>query len=409
MPQTVEAIDHAKAAGVPIVVAINKIDKEEANPERVKRELTEHGLVVEAWGGDTIAVEVSAKAKLGLEDLLENLLLVADVQDLKGNPHRRAEGVVLEANLDTSRGPMATVLVHNGTLKVGDTIAAGNTSGRIKAMFNDRGKPLKKAEPSMPAKILGLSAVPSAGDLLTGFSDDKSARAYLESRSRSQQDGGPAGPITLQEINARIQAGQIKELNLVLKTDVHGSIEPIRQSLEKLGNENLRVKLLHLASGTVTESDVMLALASKGIVIGFNTRPEPGARRLAEQEGVEIRQYNVIYQLVEDIEKALTGLLEPTYVDVVDGHAEVRQVFKLGKREQVAGSYIRDGKVTRNSLVKVMRGRDVLVESAHIGSLKRLKDDAREVLAGYECGIVLEGFNDFEEGDVMEFFHKERQ
>ncbi|MBI4497696.1 MAG: translation initiation factor IF-2 [Chloroflexi bacterium] len=407
MPQTVEAINHAKAAGVPLVVAINKIDKPEANPERAKRELAERGVLIEEWGGDVVCVSVSAKAKQGIPDLLENLLLVAEIQELKANPERPAEGVVLEAQLDTSRGPMATVLVHNGTLSVGDVVVAGNTMGRVKAMFNDRSKAVKRAGPSTPVKILGLSAVPQAGDVLTAMPDEKAARAVLaeQERSRAGQEGAP---VTLQDLYNRIQTGQVKELDVVLKTDVHGSIEPIRSSLEKLGNDKVRVKVLHMAPGTITESDVMLALASKGIVIGFNTRPEPGARRLAEQEGVEIRQYHVIYELAQDIEKALSGLLEPVWVDVVDGHGEVRKVFRLGKHGAVAGTYVRDGKITRNSTVRVLRGKEALAEDK-VASLRRGKDDVREVAAGYECGIGLENFHDFQEGDLLEFAHKERR
>ena len=409
MPQTIEAINHAKAAGVPIVIAINKMDRPDAAAERVKRELAEQSVLVEDWGGDIVCVPVSARTKEGIPALLENLLLVADILELKANPGRRAEGVVIEAELDTTRGPMATLLVHSGTLRVGETVLAGKSIGRVKAMFDHHGKPIRTVGPSMPAEVLGLGTVPHAGDIVTVVADEKAGRALLAEQERRQavQDQGFT-PVTLQDLYNRIQAGQVKELNVILKADVHGSIEPIRNSLEKLGNESLRVKVLHVASGTITESDVMLALASKGIVIGFNTRPEVGARRLAEMERVEIRQYNVIYELVQDIEKALSGLLEPVFFDVIDGHGEVRQIFKLGKRDAVAGSFLRDGKINRNLSVKVLRGKDVLAEDK-IASLRRGKDDVREVNAGFEFGVALEHFHDFQEGDVLEFSHREQK
>ena len=409
MPQTVEAIDHAKAAAVPIVVALNKIDLPNANPDRVKQQLAERGLVLEEWGGDVICVLVSAKTKEGIDHLLENILVVAEVADLKANPNRLARGVVVEAGMDTTRGPMATVLVQKGTLKQGDVLIVGEAWGKVKAMFNEHGRRTKTAGPSVPAKILGLGTVPLAGDLVVAVNDERTARAVVQERQRQREAAAfrEHHTLSLDTLFGEISAGKIKELNIILKTDVQGSIEPIRMSLERLSTDEVRVKIIHSGSGSITESDVMLALASKGIVIGFNTRPEPGARRQADVEEVDIRHYNVIYELVEDVEKALKGLHEPVYKDVVEGHAEVRQIFKVGRQGSFAGSYVRDGTITRGALVRVVRA-GAPITSTEVASLRRFKDDVREVQSGYECGIGLANFDAFEEGDILEFYRRER-
>jgi translation initiation factor IF-2 len=409
MPQTIEAIDHAKAAGVPIVVAINKVDKDNADPDRVKQELTNYDLVWEQYGGDTVMVPVSARTKAGLDDLLENLLLVAELQELKANPNRPAQGVVVEARVDKNRGPVATVLVQTGTLRPADTVVVGDTWGKIKAMFDDKGRRMKEAGPAVPSEILGLNGVPAPGDRLAVVQDEKVAKTIVTERERSKQLGGATGhSVSLDDVFTQIQSGEVKELNLILKTDVQGSIDPIRASIEKLDTGGTRVKVIHTGAGSITESDVMLATASKAIIIGFNSRPEPGARRMAEAEGVDIRYYDVIYEILEDVRKAATGMLEPKMVEVIDGHAEVRQVFQVSRRAAIAGSYILDGRVTRNSEARVFRGKELLY-AGKVATLKRFKDDAREVLAGFECGITLDGFDAFEEGDRLEFFHKESQ
>jgi|DewCreStandDraft_1066081.scaffolds.fasta_scaffold01507_18 translation initiation factor IF-2 len=405
-PQTLEAIDHARAANVPIIVALNKIDKPEANPDRVKQQLAEVGLVPEDWGGDTIVVPVSARRKTGIDQLLEMILLVAEMQELKANPNRPARGVVIEAKLDKARGPVATLLVQNGTLHVGDFIVVGPIYGRVRAMFNDRGKRLKQAGPATPVEILGLPAVPQAGDKFVVAPDEKTARAWAQTAQRQQEEASrQPEQVSLEDLFQRIQAGQVKELNLIVKTDVQGSIEPIRVSLERLSTPEVTVKILHSGTGNITESDVLLAQASKAIILGFNVKVEPGARRLAEQNRVDIRLYSVIYDLVEDVQKALTGLLAPKQVEVVEGHAEVRQVFRLSKGLVVAGCYVTDGKITRQSLVRVRRG-DSVIFDGRVASLKRFKDDVREVAAGFECGVTLEGFTDFQVGDVLEAYTK---
>jgi translation initiation factor IF-2 len=409
MPQTEEAIAHAKAAGVPIVVAINKIDKEDANPDRVMQELAERQLVPEAWGGDTVMVPVSARTREGLDELLENIIVVAEVAELKANPNREAVGVVIEAEMDKARGPFATLLVQTGTLKTGDRIVAGTAWGRIKAMFDDQGNYIKKAEPSTPVGVLGLESVPAAGDTFHVVPDEKTARNLAEeARDRVQSESDrPHHALSLDELFSKFQEGQVKELNLIVKTDVFGSIQPITQALAKLGDENLRVKVVHSAAGNVTENDVMLAVASRGIVVGFNTGVEPGARRVADQEGVDIRLYQVIYKLTEDVEKALKGLLAPTMVEVIDGHATVLQVFKIGRNYAVAGCRVNDGKILRNDLARVYRGKELLFEG-QLNTLKRFKDDVREVAEGYECGIGLDGWSDWQEGDTVEFSHREK-
>lgn len=410
MPQTVEAMNHAKAAGVPIVVAINKIDKPEANPERVKRQLADLGLIPEGWGGDTVCVPISAKRKQGIQELLDNLLLVADMAELKADPSQPASGAVVEARLDKTKGPVATLLIQNGTLKLGDTVVVGDTWGRIKAMFNDRGKPVKKAEPSTPVEVLGLNSVPQAGDTFITVEDEHHAKAILEKRKEEQeQRRRERKPVALTELAAKAEAGKVKELNIVLKTDVQGSIEPIKTSLEKLSNEKIKVDVIHSATGTITESDVLLALASKGIIIGFTTSVEPGAKRLAESEGVEIRIYNIIYQLIEDVEKALKGLLEPVYVDVLDGQAKVLATFPAGEGlKRVAGVMVTSGKIILGSSVRVYRNKEVVADTK-VKSLRRFKEDVKEVPAGFECGVGLENFWEFQIGDILEFYHKERQ
>ncbi len=409
MPQTIEAIDHARAASVSIIVALNKIDLPQANQDRVKQQLAEHGLVLEEWGGDVICVPVSAKTKEGIDNLLANILVVAEVADLKANPDRPARGVVVEAGMDMTRGPMATVLVQKGTLHQGDMAIVGETLGRVKAMFNEHGRRVKSAGPSAPAKVLGLSAVPGAGEPLLVVPDEKTARTIVTERQRRREAAAfrERHTLSLDTLFGEISAGKVKELNIILKTDVQGSVEPIRTSLERLSTEEVHVKIIHSGSGSITESDIMLALASKGIIIGFNTREEPGALRQAEIEGVEINHYNVIYEVVDDVEKALKGMHEPVFKDVIDGHIEVRQVFKVSRLGNIAGCFVRDGTVTRNSLVRVTRSGEVIAEST-ISGLKRFKDDVREVQAGYECGVTLTGFDAFQEGDVLEFYHRER-
>jgi translation initiation factor IF-2 len=409
MPQTVEAIDHAKAAGVPIVVAINKIDLPDANPERVKQQLSEHSLLIEEWGGDVICVPVSAKTQEGLPNLLENILLLAEIQELKANPHRPAAGVVIEAELDSSRGPMATVLVQAGTLQVGDVAVAGETWGRVKAMFDEWGHRRKTAGPATPAKVMGLTSVPQGGDLFAVLKDEHLAREIVEERQREREAAAlhPTQVVTLETFYGEVQAGKTRELNIVLKTDVQGTLDAARNALERLSEETVKVNIIHAATGNVTESDVMLALASKGIVVGFHTRPEPGAPRLAEAEGVDIRYYEIIYELVDDVTKAVKGLLEPVYVEMVEGHAEVRQVFRV-RSGRVAGCYVRDGEINRGASARVLRGEEI-VHASRVSSLRRFQEDARDVQAGYECGIGIEGFTDFQEGDVIETFGRQRK
>ena len=406
MPQTLEAINHAKAAGVPVVVAINKIDKPTANPDRVKQQLAENGVIIEEWGGDVIAVPVSAKRGDGIPDLLENLLIVAEILELKADPDRPAIGVVIEARLDSSRGPMATVLVQTGTLEIGDYVVVGDIWGKVKAMFDDKGKRVKKAGPSTPVGVLGLSSVPQAGDSLTVVSGEKEARAEVQRQQKEKEMSSTSKVPKLSNLFAQIQAGNVKELNIILKTDVQGSIEPIRDSLERLGSGEVKVRIVHFGSGSITENDVLLAIASKGIIIGFNARPEPGAKRLAEQEGVDVRSYQVIYTLVEDVEKALAGMLEPTYVDVVEGHCEVRAIFST-RQGKIAGVYVTDGKIGRGASARVLRKGQPVFEG-QVSSLKHFKENVREIAAGFECGVGVEGFPEFEVGDIIETYRKEK-
>jgi len=403
MPQTLEAIDHAKAAGVPIIVAINKVDLPDANPDRVKQQLAERELLIEEWGGDVIAIPVSAKTGDGLKDLLEHILLVAEVSELKADPDRPAEGTIIESELDPSRGPMATTIVRTGTLRVGDSVVAGDTWGRVKAMFGERGQRLKAVGPSSPAKIMGLSDVPRAGDILIVVADERAAREVMEVRERER--GAAAQRATLEAFSSDVAAGRAKELNVVLKADVQGSLEALQQALEGLASDRARVRVIHIGTGKISESDVMLARASSGVIIGFNVRSEPGAVRIADAEGVDIRHYDIIYRLTEDIERALKGIMEPITEEVIDGHAEVRAVFKV-RGGRVAGCMVTDGLVRRNSQVRVKRG-DEVVRASRVSSLRRFQEDVREVQTGLECGIGIEGFSDVQEGDVIEAFHTE--
>ena len=409
MPQTIEAINHAKAAEVPIVVAINKIDKQNANVDLVKKQLSEAGLLIEEWGGDIICALISAKEKTGIDDLLENLLLVAEIEELRANPNKPAEGVVIEAEMDKTKGPLATVLVQSGTLKMGDTIAVGTTWGRVRALISDAGKRIRKAGPSTPVEILGLSSVPQAGNLLTAVANERQAQALVEkNKEELEKDSSLTGKnVSLSNIYDQISSGKVKELNVILKTDVQGSIEPIRSSLERLGTEEVKVRIIHSGTGNVTESDVMLAIASKGLIIGFGVSAEEGARRLAGTRRIDLRFYKVIYTLADDVEKALTGMLEPIFAEVIEGRAEVRAVFSAGKGSKVAGVYVTEGKISRGASVRVRRGEEIAFESA-ISSLKRFKDDAKEVATGYECGIGVKDFNDFQVGDILESFRMEQ-
>ena len=405
MPQTVEAINHSKAAGVPIIVAVNKIDKPESNPERVKQQLTEHGLVCEDWGGDTICVPVSAKKQQNLDELLEMVLLQADVLDLKANPNKAAKGTIIEAQLDKGRGPVATVLVQNGTLKIGDPIVAGIAYGRVRAMMNDRGENVKTAGPSCPVEVLGFNEVPSAGDIMNVAEVSKKVAEERRNRIKAEQLKN-LSKVSLEDLFSHIAEGEVKTLNIVVKADVHGSVEAVKQALEKLSNEEVRVKCIHGGVGAITESDVMFASASNAIVIGFNVRPDSGARNLAEQEKVDVRTYRIIYQAIEDVENAMKGMFKPVFKEVHLGTISVRNTFKVSSVGTIAGAYVQDGKVQRNAQVRVVRD-GVVVHEGQIASLRRFKDDVREVAAGYECGIGIENFNDIHEGDVIEAYTME--
>ncbi len=406
MPQTLEAISHAKAAEVPIIVAINKIDKPTANLERIKQELVENGLLPEDWGGDTITVPVSAKNREGIDELLEMVLLVAEIQELKANPNRKAIGVIIEAQLDKGKGPLATVLVQKGTLKVGDMVVSGTASGRIRAMLDHKGKPLKKATPSIPAVILGLSEVPNAGDLIYAVDNEKIARFYANEKKNQikERQFKIDDRVTLDNLFDTIKDGNIQDLNIIIKADVRGSMEALSQSLQKLDiKEEVKVNMIHGGIGGITETDIMLAAASNAIVIGFNVRPNLNALEIAKTENVDIRTYRVIYEAIEDIEKAVKGMLAPDIIEEVLGRAEVRAIFKLPNGNSIAGIYILNGKITRNSKIRLLRN-DVVVFEGAISSLKRFKDDVREVAAGYEAGIGLENYNDLKEGDMMEAY-----
>ena len=400
MPQTKEAIDHVRAARVPLIIAVNKIDKPDANPDRVKQELSELGVLIEEYGGDIPSVAVSAKQGTGIDDLLEVIGLVADLQDLKANPNREAYGTIIESKVDKGRGNVATVLVQTGTLKVGDIVTVGKTSGRVRALQNAAGRRVKLAEPATAVEILGLQDLPEAGDLLRVVADEKAARDAAEAVERRAASSGAA---SLEDISAQIQAAEVKELRVILKTDVQGSLGAIRHALDGLSTAETRINILSEGAGDINESDVLLAAASQAVVVGFNTRLDPGAERAVEASGVDVRLYEVIYKLTDDIQLALQGLLTPKLIEQIEGHAEVRQLIKAGKAGTIAGSYVLDGRIVRGGQARLLRGGELIVES-RIESLRRFKDDVREVASGFECGIGLAGSPDFAEGDVIECF-----
>lgn len=406
MPQTVEAINHAKAANVEIIVAINKIDKPGANIDRVKQELVEYGLVAEDWGGQTICVPVSAKNNVGIDNLLEMIILVAEMKELKANPNSKASGIVIEAKLDKGRGPIATVLVQNGTLEIGNPIIAGSSFGRIRAMIDDKTNRVKKAMPSAPVEILGLSIVPNAGDIFYVTETEKQARQLAESvinKNRISMIKNSSAKISLDDLFTQIQTGNVKELGIIIKADVQGSVEAIKNSLEHLSNQEVKIKIIHGSVGAINESDIMLASASNAIIIGFNVRPESSAKSIAETEKVDIRLYRVIYDAIEDVKLAMKGLLDPIYKEKIIGHAQVRQLFKVSNLGTIAGSYVTEGKITRNSKIRIVRDGKTVYEG-EIGTLKRFKDDIKEIAEGYECGIMLSKFNDIKENDVFEAY-----
>jgi len=409
MPQTLEAIDHAKAAGVPIIVAINKIDKPDAQPERIKQQLADRGLLAEDWGGDTVMVPVSAKAKQNLDLLLEMILLVTEMQSLKANPARPAMGTVLEAKLDRGRGPVATVLVRNGTLHVGDYFICGAVFGRIRAMFDDHGNPVREVLPSLPAEVLGLESLPEVGDTLQVVTDTAKAKQiviYRESKAR-EQAMSKTNRITLDQLHGQLKEGETKELNIILKTDVGGTAEVLTDTLQKLSNEKVRIRVLHSGVGAITETDVLLASASNAIIVGFNVRPERTAQAVAEQEKVDIRLHTIIYELSDEIKKAMTGMLEPVFKEVYKGRAQVREAFRISKVGTVAGCYVDDGAIGRNNEIRLLRD-NVVIHTGKIDSLKRFKNDASEVKQGFECGISIMNYNDIKPGDVIEAFVTER-
>lgn len=405
MPQTIEAINHAKAAEVPIIVAVNKMDKEAANPDRVMQELTEHGLVSEAWGGDTIFVPISAKNGEGIDSLLEMILLVSEVEEYKANPSRKANGTVIEARLDKGRGSVATLLVQNGTLKIGDPIVIGNTFGRVRAMVNDLGRRVKDAGPSTPVEITGLNEVPQAGDRFIVFEDEKTARQVGEVRAQRQlaSQRNEKSRVTLDTLFEQMKEGEIKELNIILKADVQGSAEAVAASLNKIEVEGAKVKIIHIGVGAITESDIILATASNAIVIGFNVRPDVNAKRAAESENVDVRLHRIIYKAIEEIESAMKGMLDPEFEEKIIGQAEVRTTFKVSKVGTIAGSYVTEGKITRDSGIRLIR-EGVVIYEGEIDALKRFKDDVKEVATNYECGITIKNYNDLKEGDVIEAY-----
>ncbi len=409
MPQTVEAINHAKAAGVPVMVAINKMDKPEANPDRVKQQLAEHELVPEEWGGDTIMVPVSAIKREGLDELLEMVALLAEVCELKASTDRVARGTVIEANLDKGRGPVATVLVQDGTLHVGEPIICGSNAGKIRAMINEHGERVQSAGPATPVEILGLNDVPMAGDSFQAVSSEKVARDVASRRSEKLKEASrKVQRVTLDDLFKQIQEGEVKDLNLILKGDVQGSVEALKDALTKLSLEEVQIKIIHTGVGAITESDIMLASASNAIVIGFSVRPDSNVRKLAEKNQVDVRLYRIIYEAIEDIQAAVKGMLKPELKEVIQGQVDIRQVFKASKLGNIAGSYVLEGKITRNSQVRVIRDGTVVHDSGKIASLKRFKDDVREVSSGYECGILLENYNDLQEGDIIEAYIMEQ-
>ena len=409
MPQTVESINHAKAAGIPIVVAINKMDTVGANPERIKQQLTEYELVSEEWGGDTIVCPISAKTGAGMDKLLENLVLLAEVQELKANPNRAARGAVIEARLDKGRGPIMTVLVQNGTLKLGDIIIAGTAVGRIRTMINDKGQRVTEAGPSTPVEISGLSEVPSAGDVFNAVADERMARELAEERrvQLASSSFGGVKKVSLEDLFSQIQAGEMKTLNIIVKADVQGSAEAVKSSLEKISNEEVRVKVIHSAVGAINESDVMLAATSGAIIVGFNVRPDNAARDSAARSNVDMRMYRVIYDCINEIEAAMKGMLDPKFKEAVIGHAEVRETYKVSKVGTVCGCYCTDGKIQRGCEVRVLRD-NIVIHEGSLASLRRFKDDVKEVASGYECGMQVEKFNDIKAGDVIECFVMEQ-
>lgn len=403
MPQTKEAIDHAKAAGVPIVVAINKIDKEGADPERIKGEMAEHGLLPEDWGGDTVYCEISAKKRIGIEELLETLTVVAELADLKANPNRYAYGSVVEGKLDKGRGPVATLLVENGTLRAGDPIVVGTSFGRVRQMLDDRGKIIKEALPATPVEITGLNDVPVAGDKFMAFENEKQARSVGETRLKAKQDKerSSGAAVSLDDLYSQIKEGEMIDLNIIVKADVQGTAEAVKASLEKIDVDGVRVNVIRSTAGGISESDVLLASASQAIIYGFNVRPNAKVRQKAEEEGIEIRLHNIIYKMVEEIETAMKGMLAPEIKEVVTGQAEIRQVIKVSKVGNIAGCYVTDGFIRRNCGIRLLRD-SVVVYEGKLGSLKRFQDDAKEVAAGFECGLSIENFNDIKEGDIVE-------
>ena len=409
MPQTVESINHAKAAGIPLVVAINKMDVHGANPERITQQLTEYELVAEEWGGDTIICPISAKTGEGIDNLLENLVLLAEVQELKANPNRAAKGTVIEARLDKGRGPVMTVLVQNGTLHQGDVIIAGTSVGRARTMMNDKGQRITEAGPSIPVEISGMSEVPSAGDVFNAVADERMARELVAERKQQKKDALNAGnkKVSLDDLFARIQQGEMKDFNIIVKADVQGSAEAVKSSLEKLSNDEVRVRVIHSGVGAINESDVMLASTSGALIVGFNVRPDNAARDHATRLGVEMRMYRVIYDCINEIEAAMKGMLAPKFEEKVIGHVEIRQTFKVSKVGTVCGGYVQDGKIVRNSKVRVLRD-NVVVYEGDLASLRRFKDDVKEVASGYECGLQVEKFNDIKEGDIIEVFVMEQ-
>ncbi len=409
MPQTKEAIDHAKAAGVPIIVAINKIDRPEANPERVKQQLSKESLLVEEWGGKTVSVEISAKDKKNIDDLLEMILLLAEVTEIKANPKGPAQGVVLEARLDSQKGPLATVIIQQGTLGHGEAFISGTVTGKVRALFDDAGKPIKSAGPSLPVEVLGFSEVPAAGNSFQVVDDTETARLIAQYRLSKIKKEEPVRPehVTLDELFKKIEEGQVKELSIVLKADVQGSVEVLTEVLPSLSTEKVKIKIIHAATGAITEADVLLASASDAIIIGYNLKPNPKVMDLAKKEDVEIRTYRVIYELTEDISKALIGMLEPVIKETYQGRAEVRRIFQIPKIGTIAGCYITDGRITRNSEIRVLRSKEV-IHQGRISSLKHLKENVTEVKKDYECGIGLEKFHEFQPGDVIEATIKEK-
>ena len=405
MPQTVESINHAKAAEVPIIVAINKMDKPEANPDRIKQQLTEHDLIPEEWGGDTVIVPISAKTGMGLDDLLEMVILTAEVQELKANPNRRAKGTVIEARLDKTRGPIATLLVQNGTLNQGDIVIAGTAVGRVRVMTNDKGRTVKTAGPSVPVEITGLAEVPAPGDEFNAVTDERMARELVEQRKQAAKDAAANAmqKVTLDNLFAKMQEGEMKELPLIVKADVQGSAEAVKASLEKISNEEVRVKVIHTGVGAINESDILLASTAGAIIVGFNVRPDAGAQASAQRTAVDMRFYRVIYDAIDEIEAAMKGMLAPKYEEAIIGHAEVRMTYKVSAIGTIAGCMVKDGKVTRDAQVRVLRD-NIVIHEGEVGSLQRFKDAAKEVTAGYECGMSILKFNDIKEGDIFECF-----